>query len=109
MAGKVVDNILSYLDSVLPGLVSQYVDPGLEVRCLDIGRQSPLKTGQKPVFHTLQVGRCLVGSQHKLFSALMQVIKDVEKSVLRTCLSSKLLNIVKYQDVDHLIEIQTFV
>ena len=57
IVSNIVNHRLGYLQPVPPYTVLQYILPQLEIRTLNLHRQAPLETCDKPVFQTLQIHR----------------------------------------------------
>ena len=86
------------------GYLSQF-----KVRLFQFYHQPPFETGKYAVFHTLQHNWCAVGCKNQLLAVLVQVIEDMEKSLL--CLGStcQFLDIINNQDINALIELDEIV
>ena len=69
-------------------------DTGFKVRRLDIGQQSPLKAGTKPVFQGFNLFWGPVRGQNNLLFCLVKGIKGVEKFFLRLILAADKLDVV---------------
>ena len=93
-----------YLQAVVLDLVPEDVFSQLHVRLLQFGHQSPFEARKQAFFHSLQHDRCAVGSQDKLFSRLMEMVKYMEECVLRFGNSRKFLDVIYYQNIYGLIK-----
>ena len=102
---NVVDNIFRNVQTIAMDFIAQDVLSKLFVWFFQLSNQSPLETGQQAFFHTLQHDWSTVGGKNQLFSILVQMIEDMEESVLCLGYTSKFLNIINNEHVNGLVEV----
>ena len=102
--GNVVYYRFRNIQSVTANLVAENILSQFHIRLFQFGYQTPFKTGQEAFFHTLQHHRCAVGSQDKLLTVLVQVVKDMEEGILSFGNTGKFLDIIDNQHIYCLVE-----
>ena len=107
--GDKLDDIPRNIQAVTTAFCSQDILAKLYVRLFQLSYQSTGETGQQTVLDTLQVNRRTVGSQNNLLAQAEQVVEDMEERVQRSLRRSPFLNIIDYQHVDRLIELNEVV
>ena len=102
--GNVINNSIRNIQAVPAYLTTQNILTQINIGPFQLSNQPPFETGQQTVFYPLQHHRSTVRSQNQLFTILMQMIEDMEKSILGFCHTGKLLNIINNQDINLLIK-----
>ena len=107
--GNELDDIGGNLQAVTTALGVQNVDAQLHVGLLQLCNKTAGEAGQQAVLHTIEVYRRTVAGQDNLLAKTEQVVEDVEERVERPRRRGPLLNIVNYQHINGLIEIDEVV
>ena len=82
MLGQVADYILGEFQSVATYLVAQDVLAQFEIGLFNLGSQSPLEACDETLFHALELRGRAVGCHNQLLAVEVQVVEDVEESIL---------------------------
>ena len=80
--GNVADYIFGEFQSVAAYLVAQNVFAQFEVGLFNFGGQSPLEARDETLFHAFELRRRAVGCHNQLLAVEVQVVEDVEESIL---------------------------
>ncbi len=103
------NHIRGNLQAITLDLALKDINAQLHIGLLQLGNQTARKAGEQAVGHSLQVYRRTVACQNNALTVLEKVIEDVEERQLSLLSSHPLLNIIDYQHIDGLIEIDEVV
>ena len=81
------------------GFHFEYGDARFHIRRLNVHRKPPRKTRAQTLFQRLKVFGSAVGGEYDLFVGLIQVVEDVEESLLCCLLSAEELYVVYHKHV----------
>ena len=98
-----IRNVLGYVVRQVEiqqlGLALDDGNAGLEIRRLDVGGQTPLKTGAQTLLQRFDLLRGTIGRDDDLPTVVVQRVEGVEKFLLRALLARKELDVVDQQHV----------
>ena len=101
--GQESEDVFAQGNAFPHGAGAEHLQAGGVVRAGEFGRQAPLEAGQQPFFEVLQVCGGAVTGENELLAALVQMVEDVEESILGT-LAHQVLDVVYDEDVDALVK-----
>lgn len=106
VGGYVVGYVGGNSQTVLLGFQFEHVATQGYVGTLEFDLHTPFESAQQSRFESFHLRRCAVARHDYLTVVLMQVVEDVEESILSTGQILQILNIVYYKTVDTLIEVE---
>ena len=93
------NGFLRYVVFLCVSLFLQYSDPGFDARFRYVHRKTALEPRFQPVLQESEFSGVTVGSEHYLFSELIEIVESMEQRFLCACLSRKELHVVHHQNV----------
>src|SRR5882762_2493781 len=88
------------MDAKSFGLTFQNSDLGFKVGWLDVGDQSPFKTGVQSLFKRRNASRWAIRANHDLFLLFVKRIECMKKLFLSTFFAGYELDIINKQHID---------
>ena len=92
------------MQSVAADFIVQDVDAQLHIRFLHLGNQTTREAREQTLVHAFEVDRRTVAGQNDALTIAKEMIKDVEKGVLRLNGIHPFLNVIHDEHVDGLIK-----
>ena len=102
-------NIIRNLQTIATNLVADNIFTQLHIWLFKLTYQATGETGNQAVWHILQLHRWTVARQDNAFSITEEMIEYMEESVQCLSLSCPILNIIHYQNINRLIEIDEII
>src|SRR5690606_30620702 len=84
LSGQEIQHIVANLNPVTAQFINKYFSSGVEIWCLNFCCKSPFESGNNTFLDVHNIHRRTVRSQYDLFSVLVQIIENVEETVLRS-------------------------
>ncbi len=99
-AGKMLQDRITEFDCVILLLLTQDGNAGLEVRRLNIDRQTAFEPGNEAFFEAADFAWRTVGGENDLLMSIIEGIEGMEEDFLESFLAGEEVDVINQQDID---------